>query len=72
MPASQAVPPRTCPRCRGQMFVERDLHGTYGSCIICGYVHDVLIGPPIDFAAEEASRPPRIRRRGPSHAQSRL
>ena len=72
MPASQAAPPKTCPKCRGLIFVERDLHGTYGSCISCGYVHDVLITPPVDFEAEEAALPVRVRRRGPSHGNCRL
>ena len=39
MPALQEAPPKSCPKCRGSMIVERDWHGTYGSCIMCGYVH---------------------------------
>ena len=72
MSASQAAPPRSCPRCRGQVFIERDFHGTYGTCISCGFVHDVLLRPPVDLAAEEAAMPPRLRRRQPSHASLRL
>jgi len=54
------------------MIVERDWHGTYGSCIMCGYVHEVLTSPPIDLAAEEAALPLRQRRRQPSHGKLRL
>ena len=54
------------------MWVERDFYGTYGSCISCGYVHEVLTRAPIDIAAEEAALPARIRRRGPSHGAVRL
>lgn len=72
MPAVQAAPPRRCPRCRGQVFVEHDLHGTYGTCISCGYVHDVAVLPPVDPVAEAASLPPRLRRRQPSHGSVRL
>ena len=55
MPALQEAPPKSCPKCRGSMIVERDWHGTYGSCIMCGYVHEVLTSPPVDLAAEEAA-----------------
>ena len=59
MPALQEAPPKSCPKCRGSMIVERDWHGTYGSCIMCGYVHEVLTSPPVDLAAEEAALPQR-------------
>ena len=72
MPALQEAPPKSCPKCRGTMIVERDWHGTYGSCIMCGYVHEVLTSPPIDLAAEEAALPQRQRRRQPSHGKLRL
>ncbi len=72
MPALQEAPPKTCPKCSGSIIVERDWHGTYGSCIMCGYVHEVLTRPPIDLAAEEAALPQRQRRRQPSHGKLRL
>ena len=72
MPALQEAPPHNCPKCKGSIIVERDWHGTYGSCIMCGYVHEVLTSPPIDLAAEEAALPQRQRRRQPSHGKLRL
>lgn len=45
MPAFYEPPPKRCPKCRGNMLVQRDIYGMYGSCMICGYVHDVLTGP---------------------------
>ncbi len=72
MPALQEAPPKACPKCRGTVIVERDWHGTYGSCIMCGYVHEVLTSPPVDLAAEEAALPLRQRRRQPSHGKLRL
>ena len=42
------------------MLVERDHYGTYGSCLNCGYFHDVLASHPIDLAAEEAALPVRL------------
>ena len=67
MPALQAASPRQCPKCGGHVLVERDHYGTYGSCLSCGYFHDVLASHPIDLAAEEAALPVRLRRRQPSH-----
>ncbi len=72
MPALQEAPPKSCPKCRVSMIVERDWHGTYGSCILCGDVHEVLTSPPVDLAAEEAALPQRQRRRQPSHGKLRL
>jgi ribosomal protein L37AE/L43A len=72
MPALQAAPPHHCPKCRGHVLVERDVYGTYGSCLSCGYVHDVLDHQPVDLAAEEAARPTRQRRRRPSYGNQSL
>ena len=72
MPALQEAPLANCPKCSGAIVIERDWHGTYGSCIMCGYVHEVLTRPPVDLAAEEAAMPVRQRRRQPSHGKLRL
>ena len=72
MPALQEAPPANCPKCNGRIVVERDWHGTYGSCITCGYMHEVLTKPPGDVVAEEAAMPVRLRRRQPSHGKLRL
>jgi hypothetical protein len=72
MAALREAPPQSCPKCRGAIFVERDLHGTYGFCINCSYYHDVSIGPPVDVVAEEAALPVRQRRRPPSHGHGKL
>jgi hypothetical protein len=63
--------PRSCPRCRGAMILERDWYGAYSTCIACGFVHEMLSSPPIDLAAEEVG-PTRQRRRQPSHGRLRL
>jgi hypothetical protein len=72
MPALQEAPPLHCPKCRGMIFVERDRHGTYGSCIMCGYVHEVLTMSPVDIEAEKNPNGPRSRQRQPSHGKLRL
>ena len=32
---------KACPRCGGDMYRERDLYGSYASCLNCGYLLDV-------------------------------
>lgn len=67
----QSAPPRSCPRCRGAMILERDWYGSYGSCLSCGYVYEQVSSPPIDIEQEQAGAP-RQRRRQPSHGKLRL
>src|SRR3972149_4848145 len=43
----QATLPRTCPRCRGSMIVERDWYRSYSTCLCCGYVHEGGSPPPL-------------------------
>lgn len=31
---------KSCPRCQGDMFLDRDFYGSYVSCLQCGYVLD--------------------------------
>jgi hypothetical protein len=65
----QSTPPRNCPRCRGAIIMERDWYGSYGTCLACGFVHEVLSSPPIELPVDE---PGRQRRREPSHGRMRL
>lgn len=30
-----------CPRCKGDVRLDRDEYGWYEECIMCGYVHDM-------------------------------
>ena len=32
---------KSCPRCRGDLLLERDSWGWYEQCIQCGYLHDL-------------------------------
>ena len=65
------VPPRACPRCKGNMILERDWYGAYSTCIACGYVYEVMSSPPIDIHQEDGNGT-RQRRRQPSHGKLRL
>jgi DNA-directed RNA polymerase subunit RPC12/RpoP len=31
-----------CPRCKGDILVDRDQHGWYEWCLQCGYRHDLI------------------------------
>ena len=30
-----------CPRCKGDVRLDRDEYGWYEECLMCGYTHDV-------------------------------
>ncbi len=32
---------KSCPRCKGDVIVDRDYHGWYEQCLQCGYQHDL-------------------------------
>ncbi len=32
---------KSCPRCRGDMYVNRDIYGEYKECLSCGMMADV-------------------------------
>ena len=32
--------PKCCPKCRGDVVVERDIYGRYELCLYCGYLYE--------------------------------
>ena len=32
---------KSCPRCRGDIVIDRDQHGWYEQCLQCGYQRDL-------------------------------
>ncbi|MCX6013180.1 MAG: hypothetical protein NTV30_07190 [Chloroflexi bacterium] len=32
---------KACPKCKGDMFIEKDMFGWYEQCLQCGYLHDL-------------------------------
>jgi Zn ribbon nucleic-acid-binding protein len=32
---------KSCPRCNGDLFIQRETDGWYEECLLCGYQHDV-------------------------------
>ena len=33
---------RSCPRCGGDLFTDRDVYGEYLQCLQCGYLRDLI------------------------------
>ncbi len=64
--------PSRCPRCEAMMLVESDSHGTFGSCVTCGYVQDLKRISAGELLAEEKLAAGKQRRRQPSHGSLRL
>ncbi len=36
---------KACPRCRGDLYIERDFYGQYKECIQCGHMEDIAPAP---------------------------
>jgi len=51
---------KDCPRCDGDIFVDRDLYGWFEQCIQCGYNHDlrntVKLGQQQTWSEQAAER----------------
>jgi len=49
---------KNCPRCSGDMFVERDVDGLIERCLLCGYSREVSVRKKVVSAANEVKRQP--------------
>jgi hypothetical protein len=38
----------SCPKCKGQLLLEKDNYGLYQQCLQCGYLHDLQTFSVID------------------------
>jgi len=54
---------RTCPRCQGDLFVDKDLDGWFEQCLQCGYRREMK---PIAVAKPGKPQPVPITERLPS------
>jgi hypothetical protein len=50
---------KTCPRCQGDLFVDKSLDGWYQQCLQCGYRREMR---PIAEAKREAPATPVVER----------
>lgn len=37
-----------CPKCKGFLMLEKDMHGLYQQCLQCGYIRDLVTVDSID------------------------
>lgn len=37
---------KACPKCRGDMYVDRDAYGSFRKCIQCGLIDEVEVRQP--------------------------
>ncbi|MBI4289749.1 MAG: hypothetical protein HY671_15140 [Chloroflexi bacterium] len=44
---------KSCPKCRGDLIIDRDMYGWYEQCIQCGYLHPLEPLPKIEQPAME-------------------
>jgi ribosomal protein S27AE len=47
---------RSCPKCGGDIFVDRDVNGWYEQCLQCGYVHDLATMVEVKEQVKEQPR----------------
>ena len=49
---------KPCPRCRGDMKLDRDLYGSYKLCLQCGYMIDIadVQGYDLPLKRQQAQR----------------
>ncbi|HEY31971.1 MAG TPA: hypothetical protein G4O10_02555 [Dehalococcoidia bacterium] len=49
---------KNCPRCAGDMFIERDVDGLIERCLLCGYSRDVSKPKKVVSTVSESKRQP--------------
>ena len=38
---------KSCPKCHGDMFPEKDTYGAYRQCLQCGLIKDEVVKQPV-------------------------
>ena len=47
---------KSCPRCGGDIFVERDQDSWHEQCLQCGYLHDILSKAKVNQRGEKEGK----------------
>lgn len=47
---------KACPRCKGDLFTERDFRETYISCLQCGHILSILEERLLSFRTQRWAR----------------
>ncbi|MCX6012117.1 MAG: hypothetical protein NTV30_01630 [Chloroflexi bacterium] len=37
---------KACPKCKGDVFIEKDMFGWYEQCLQCGHMRDLAVNEP--------------------------
>ncbi len=60
----------TCPRCKGDVRIDRDEYGWYEECLMCGYHHDVAVQAHDRREEAGVREKVAVRVRRPAHRQA--
>ncbi len=60
---------KACPKCHGDLYLERDQYGRYMSCLQCGYLMELLGELPKKLGGISLSNQSRQSRRTPAEAE---
>jgi Zn ribbon nucleic-acid-binding protein len=53
---------KSCPRCHGDLYLDRDSHGTFRQCLQCGFIQDLQAPKPVAVRAPAPQAAPMTRR----------
>ncbi len=52
---------KSCPKCRGDMYLDNDSYGSFRQCLQCGLVQDIITKPmAVPQPIEEKARKRRV------------
>ena len=57
---------KSCPRCKGDIWLDWDHYGWYEQCLQCGYMHDLVSAGEVEqkLTSEETNKLSRLLKRG--------
>ena len=46
---------KSCPKCRGDMHIRKDVYGDFKECIQCGLLQDLIEKPSMELAGVQSN-----------------
>ena len=46
---------KSCPKCRGDMHIRKDVYGDFKECIQCGLLQDLIHKPSMELAGIQSN-----------------
>ena len=46
---------KSCPKCRGDMHIRKDVYGDFKECIQCGLLQDLIDKPSMELAGIQSN-----------------